>query len=98
MSNEVWENTSQFLKELSGGNKRRSLAVSLPDMGRAQKEVSDLEPSLRNCLGCMEASSRETVENYLEASELLFALTEEQAYCQGYVDCIQLLSGLGFLA
>ena len=32
-----------------------------------------------------------------EALQHLAFMAEEQAYCQGYVDCIQLLAGIGML-
>ena len=33
----------------------------------------------------------------MEALQHQAFITEEQAYCQGYVDCIQLLAGVGLL-
>ena len=33
----------------------------------------------------------------MEALKHQAFITEEQAYCQGYVDCIQLLAGVGLL-
>ena len=37
------------------------------------------------------------VEVYLEVVQHQAFMEEERAYCQGYVDCIQLLAGLGML-
>ena len=43
----------------------------------------------------MEIKQRDCVENYMEILEHLAFAEKEQAYCQGYIDCIQLLAGLG---
>lgn len=45
----------------------------------------------------METSKRKSIEDYMEKLKHLAFVEEEQAYCQGYVDCIQLLAGLGVL-
>ena len=45
----------------------------------------------------LNAEQRQQIENYLEAVQHLAFMEEERAYCQGYVDCIQLLGGLGVL-
>lgn len=44
----------------------------------------------------LNAEQRQQIENYLEAVQHLAFMEEERAYCQGYVDCIQLLGGLGY--
>ena len=45
----------------------------------------------------LNAEQRQQIENYLEAVQHLAFMEEERAYCQGYVDCSQLLGGLGIL-
>ena len=57
----------------------------------------EMERTSQKVLDTMEAGQREKVENYIEALKHLAFMAEEQAYCQGYIDCIQLLSGLGML-
>lgn len=43
------------------------------------------------------SGQRDCVQYYLETVKHLAFISEEQAYCQGYVDCVQLLAGLGML-
>ena len=45
----------------------------------------------------IEALQVHELANYFEAVQHLAFMEEERAYCQGYVDCIQLLGGLGML-
>ena len=40
---------------------------------------------------------REKLKQYGEILEEEAFVSEQRAYCQGYVDCIQLLAGLGLL-
>ena len=40
---------------------------------------------------------REKLKQYGEILEEEVFVSEQRAYCQGYVDCIQLLAGLGLL-
>ena len=43
------------------------------------------------------SSTREKLKQYGEILEEEAFVSEQRAYCQGYVDCIQLLAGLGLL-
>ena len=45
----------------------------------------------------LETDQRQAVENYIEVLQQRAFVAEKQAYCQGYVDCIQLLAGIGLL-
>ena len=40
---------------------------------------------------------RESIETYIDSLNHQAFMEEQKAYCQGYVDCIQLLAGLGIL-
>ena len=63
---------------------------SLSGTGRSRKDQKGKKSKLN-------AEQRQQIENYLEAVQHLAFMEEERAYCQGYVDCIQLLGGLGIL-
>ncbi len=97
MQNEVWNEIGTFLNGLRCGNVNRETYIQFPELSDAEKRKKAMERTSQKVLDTMEAGQREKVENYIEALKHLAFMAEEQAYCQGYVDCIQLLSGLGML-
>ena len=84
MENEVWSEISAFLNNLRCGDVSRKSYLHFPELE---------ETEMRK----LNAEQRQQIENYLEAVQHLAFMEEERAYCQGYVDCIQLLGGLGIL-
>lgn len=97
MQNEVWSEIGTFLNGLQCGNVKRESYIQLPELAEAEKQKKAAQETFRMELDSMEAGQRECVENYMEALKHLAFTAEEQAYCQGYIDCIQLLAGLGVL-
>lgn len=45
----------------------------------------------------MEETERRVIQEWIEYLEDDASLEAQQAYCQGYVDCIFLLSGMGMI-
>ncbi len=97
MQNEVWSEIGMFLNGLRCGNVERESYIQIPELAEAQKQKRVVQETFVKELGTMESGQRACVENYMEALKHLAFVSEEQAYCQGYVDCIQLLAGLGVL-
>ena len=97
MQNEVWSEIGAFLNDLRCGNVNRKTYLHFPESEEAEqlrkKEKVNFEVELKR-LG---AAQRKQVEVYLEVVQHQAFMEEERAYCQGYVDCIQLLAGLGML-
>lgn len=97
MQNEVWSEIGAFLNDLRCGNVNRKTYLHFSELEEAEqlrkKEKVNFEVELKR-LG---AAQRKQVEVYLEVVQHQAFMEEERAYCQGYVDCIQLLAGLGML-
>lgn len=97
MQNEVWSEIGAFLNGLRCGNVNRKTYLHFPELEEAErlrkKERVNFEVELKR----LDAAQRKQVEVYLEAVQHQAFMEEERAYCQGYVDCIQLLAGLGML-
>ena len=70
---------------------------SLSGTERSRKDQKGKKANFETEMGKLNAEQRQQIENYLEAVQHLAFMEEERAYCQGYVDCIQLLGGLGVL-
>ena len=90
MENEVWSEISAFLNNLRCGDVSRKSYLHFPELEEAEKIRKVKKANF-------ETEIRQQIENYLEAVQHLAFMEEERAYCQGYVDCIQLLGGLGVL-
>lgn len=97
MQNEIWNEIGTFLNGLRCGNVERESYIKLPEFEEAEKQKRTAQKIFLAELEVMEKSQRQSVENYMEMIQHLAFISEEQAYCQGYVDCIQLLAGLGVL-
>ena len=97
MQNEVWSEIGMFLNSLRCENVNRSSYIHLPEMKEAEqlKKATYEEFAMR--MEMLETDQRQAVENYIEVLQQRAFVAEKQAYCQGYVDCIQLLAGLGLL-
>lgn len=97
MRNEIWNEIGAFLNGLRCGNVERESYIQLPEFEEAKKQKKAAQKIFLEELKEMEKNKRQFLENYIEIIQHLAFISEEQAYCQGYVDCIQLLAGLGVL-
>lgn len=97
MQNEVWNEIWAFLNGLRCGNVKRESYIQLLEFADAKEEEKRAQDSFKNELNSMEKGQRKCIENYMETLKHLAFVAEGQAYCQGYVDCIQLLAGLGLM-
>lgn len=97
MENEVWSEISAFLNNLRCGDVSRKSYLHFPELKEAEKIRKAKKANFETEMGKLNAEQRQQIENYLEAVQHLAFMEEERAYCQGYVDCIQLLGGLGVL-
>lgn len=97
MQNEVWSEIGTFLNGLRCGNVKRESYIQIPEVAEAEEKKKAAQKKFLTEIRAMESEQRECVEDYVEILKHLAFVSEEQAYCQGYIDCIQLLSGLGML-
>ena len=97
MRNEVWSEIGTFLNGLRCGNVKRESYIQLSEVAEAEEQKKEAQKIFLKAMDSMETSKRKSIEDYMEKLKHLAFVEEEQAYCQGYVDCIQLLAGLGVL-
>lgn len=97
MKNEIWSEISAFLNNLRCGDVSRKTYLHFPELEEAEKSRKEEKANFEKEMEKLNTDQRQQIENYLEAVQHLAFMEEERAYCQGYVDCIQLLSGLGVL-
>ena len=94
MENEVWSEISAFLNNLRCGDVSRKSYLHFPELEEAEKIRKVKKANFETEMRKLNAEQRQQIENYLEAVQHLAFMEEERAYCQGYVDCIQLLGGM----
>ena len=93
MENDIWNEISSFLNQLRCENINRESYIYFQELANIQlkkKKVNKLLDHISN-------EDREKLKQYGEILEEEAFVSEQRAYCQGYVDCIQLLAGLGLL-
>lgn len=97
MQNEVWNKIGMFLNSLRCENVNRSSYIHLSEMKEAEQLKKAAYEEFVMRMEMLETDQRQVVENYIEVLQHRAFVAEKQAYCQGYVDCIQLLAGIGLL-
>lgn len=97
MQNEIWEQIGNFLNNLRCENVKRKSYIQFPELKEANKLKKVAQKKYAMEIDKLKANQRSNIEDYVEALQHQAFMAEEQAYCQGYADCIQILSGLGLL-
>ena len=97
MQNEVWEQVGNFLNSLRCENVGRQSYIQFSELKEADKLKKEAQEQYVIVVNKLQTDQRKSIEAYVEALQHQAFITEEQAYCQGYVDCIQLLAGVGLL-
>lgn len=97
MQNEVWEQIGNFLNSLRCENVERKSYIQFSELNEADKLKKEAQKKYETAVGKLQTDQRNNIEEYVETLQHKAFMAEEQAYCQGYVDCIQLLAGMGML-
>ena len=97
MNNEVREKTMNFLMELRGGNIHRETLVHLDECKERKAELKQIEPALKEIQASCTKEQQELIEKYFDLYELYSSSQQQEAYCQGMVDAMQILAGLHLL-
>lgn len=97
MNNEMLEKVLQFLNQLKGEKKSRNSTVQITGLKERERDTEQLWQECYVYIEKLPIQERQAVEKWIEKKEACYSLQEQNAYCQGYVDCILLLAGLGLL-
>ncbi|MDD2979303.1 MAG: hypothetical protein PHN80_04955 [Hespellia sp.] len=97
MSEQVWNKVKQFFEELRCEDQSRTRICMTQER---QTAVSDREQKRLNYEKAMESiekNRQDMIEQFVDAVEHCASEECQQSYFQGYMDCIQVLTGLGIL-
>ena len=97
MQNKIWEQVGQFLNRLRCENVTRDTAIEVPGYRETQDEMEGLREKCEVMLQQLPQEQRQLLLEWMEKLEDMNSLEGQSAYCQGYVDCILMLSGMGLL-
>ena len=97
MQNKIWEQVGQFLNQLRCEDVTRDTAVEVPGYKEAQEEMEGLREKCEVMMRQLPQEQRQLLLEWMAELEDMNSLEGQKAYCQGYVDCILLLSGMGLL-
>lgn len=97
MQNKVWEQVGDFLNKLRCENVTRDTAVEVPRYRDTQQELEEMRGMCEAIIRNLPEDQRQSLLEWMAKLEDMNSLEWQKAYCQGYVDCILLLSSLGLL-
>ena len=97
MQNKIWEQVGQFLNRLRCENVARNTAVDVPGYKETQEKMERLREKCETAVQQLPQEQRQLLLEWMVKLEDMNSLEGQKAYCQGYVDCILLLSGMGLL-
>ena len=86
-----------FLNQLRCENINRESYIYFQELANIQLKKKMEKEKVNKLLDHISNEDREKLKQYGEILEEEAFVSEQRAYCQGYVDCIQLLAGLGLL-
>lgn len=95
--NEVVRKLMDFLAELRCGNMQRESLVRLECYDEDRDLLEQLEPAFKEAKAACTEEHRKSIEDYIEQLKSLGFSQQQEAYCQGIVDAIQMLNGLRLL-
>lgn len=97
MENQVWEKAALFLKELRCEDIRRNSIIHLDSCQREREKLRILRKMWEKDETDLSELQRKAVSSYIEQIQTVSFEEQQEAYCQGIIDCVQVLSGLGLL-
>ena len=97
MRNKIWERVGQFLNRLRCENVTRDTAIEVPGYRETQDETERLREKCEAVIRQLPQEQGKLLLEWMAKLEDMNSLEGQKAYCQGYVDCILLLSGMGLL-
>lgn len=97
MQNRIWEQIGLFLNRLRCENVKRDTAIEVSGYKEAQDEMEKLRGKCETMLAQLSQEQQQLILEWMAKMEDMNSLEGQKSYCQGYVDCILLLSGMGIL-
>lgn len=92
--NIVWSKLVEFLKQLRCEDIGRDSYIHLPEYETALREKSKARKLYETSIALISDAERQNIQTYFEKAEICAEEECQQAYIQGMVDCLMILSGM----
>ena len=97
MSNEVWKRVVEFLVDLRCSDMQRESLVHLENCSIEKEILNALKAEYAKTCGSISVEKQKVIEKYVVQLQQVSFEEQQEAYCQGIVDTLQILSGLQLL-
>ena len=97
MMNHIWNKVYNFLNELRCENKSESIVVQLENCSKEKDILESQMQVYQDTLQKVPDIERKIIEKYVEQLDAVAFEEQQEAYCQGIVDCIQIMTGMGLI-
>lgn len=98
MSNEVWERVVEFLVDLRCSDMKRESLVHLDSCNIEKEKLNALKAEYAKTCSSISVEKQKAIEEYVVQLRQVSFEEQQEAYCQGIVDTLQILSGLQLLS
>lgn len=92
--NIVWNKMEEFLKQLRCEDTDRDSYIHLPEYEMALREKRKAKKLYETSMSLISDAERQNIQTYFEKTEICAEEECQQAYIQGMVDCLMILSGM----
>ena len=97
MENQIWEKVALFLKELRCEDIKRSSIIHLDSCRNEKEYLKELKKVYDKEIVNLPKEQKKNIFDYMEQLQVVSFEEQQEAYCQGIMDCVQILVGLGLL-
>lgn len=97
MMNHTWNKVYNFLNELRCEDKSESIVVQLENCSKERNILESQKQVYQETLQRVSDIERNIIEKYVEQLGAVAFEEQQEAYCQGIVDCIQIMTGMGLI-
>ena len=75
----------------------RKSIIQIPGQKNAKNELEKIQAIGKERMKHMKETEQRIIQKWIECLEDNASLEAQQAYCQGYIDCLFLLCGMGII-
>ena len=96
-SDQIWNQVAKFMQQLRGENLSKKSIIQIPGQKNAKNELEKIQAIGKERMKHMKETEQRITQKWIECLEDNASLEAQQAYCQGYIDCLFLLCGMGII-
>ena len=96
-SDQIWNQVAKFMQQLRGENLSKKSIIQIPGQKNAKNELEKIQVIGKERMKHMKETEQRIIQKWIECLEDNASLEAQQAYCQGYIDCLFLLCGMGII-